>query len=551
MNEVAGSLESTPSWAVASVCSLLIIIALLMEHGLHLLTKLFERRKRKTLNQALYHIKTELRNLGFMSMSLTMAKQPITKICISTSLANSLLPCKRKIGEHFIYEDQYCPNKGKVPLVSTAGTEQLQVLIFVLAGFHVLSSLLTFLLGDAKLNRWRPWEEETRTMKFQLSNDPRRFKLTRKTSFGEKHLKSWSNHPLLLWLVCLFRQFIRPVSRADYYALRRGFLAIHFDKDFKFDFQKFLSRSLDHDFAVVSVDLGICYPHDFFQCFRILQPLLAYCHASTGMKLEVIITTMCLKGSHEAVIVRGAVSVKPDDSLFWFGQPQLLLHIIQFILVQNSFHLAYFTWSAYSFGLRSCYHRDTIGIIFSIVIGILVQFLCAYITLPLYALVAQMGSSMKEPIFADRVIEGLKNWQRAARKSLEEKKSYTLSSPSTSSTASLATQDNSLSTQRKDKVEELNTPSRTKRPKSVEGKTISPSSLSVERPFPFLSPGESSSPSTRRINAQEFNYPSDRIELLEVQKVVEEIIQYGDIPYTGDISFKLWGTKSKEPWPRS
>jgi len=53
-----------------------------------------------------------------------------------------------------------------------------------------------------------------------------------------------------------------------------------------------------------------------------------------GMKLEIIITTMCKKSSQESVLAPGTVCVRPDNSLFWFGRPQLLLHMIQFILIQ-------------------------------------------------------------------------------------------------------------------------------------------------------------------------------------------------------------------------
>lgn len=105
------------------------------------------------------------------------------------------------------------------------------------------------------MKRWNTWEEETKTLDYQLSNgnfaqsifqfsttrariiliarcfhivmfslclifksnyllrlsfgdnsfksnaDPRRFKLPRQTSFGERHLKVWSNHHVILWIV--------------------------------------------------------------------------------------------------------------------------------------------------------------------------------------------------------------------------------------------------------------------------------------------------------------------------------------------------------------
>lgn len=46
--------------------------------------------------------------------------------------------------------------------------------------------------------------------------------------------------------------------------------------------------------------------------------------------------------------------------------------------------------------------------------------LCSYVTLPLYALVTQMGSSMKATIFNDRVATALKNWHHTAKKNVKE-----------------------------------------------------------------------------------------------------------------------------------
>ncbi|KAJ6792051.1 MLO-like protein 9 isoform X1 [Iris pallida] len=447
------SLESTPAWAVAAVCSVLIALALLIEHALHLLPLLFERRKRKTLNQALYHIESELRKLGFMSLLLTVAKNPISKICIPRSLAEQLLPCK-KINLP-VDEIQSCRDKGKVSLISTESTEQVQTLIFVLAVFHVISCLMTFLLGDAKMNRWKSWEEHTHTTDFQLSYDPRRFVMARKTSFGKRHLNLWSDNPLFLWLVCSFRQFVSPVSKDDYYILRHGFLKVHFNNAVKFDFHKFIMRSLDHDFVVVvRISLWIWIYAMFFIVFTALEfhnrywpcfiPLVIL--SVVGTKLEVIITTMCLKSSQGVVVVPGTVSVTPDNNLFWFNKPEFLLHIIQFILVQNSFHLAFIIWSWYNFGLRSCFHTQVDDIILTIMVGLLVEFLCAYVTLPLYALVTQMGSSMKTSIFSDHIIEGLKNWHKTAKKNLEEKKSViSLSRSSTIGSTSMTSEERSPS----------------------------------------------------------------------------------------------------------
>ncbi|KAJ6408780.1 hypothetical protein OIU84_008471 [Salix udensis] len=52
--------------------------------------------------------------------------------------------------------------------------------------------------------------------------------------------------------------------------------------------------------------------------------------------------------------------------------------------------------------------------------GVLIQILCSYVTLPLYALVTQMGSSMKPTIFNERVATALRNWHHTAKKNIKE-----------------------------------------------------------------------------------------------------------------------------------
>lgn len=57
--------------------------------------------------------------------------------------------------------------------------------------------------------------------------DPRRFKLVHQTSFGKRHIKYWSDHPLLRWPASFLRQFHNSVSRVDYLTLRHGFIAVY------------------------------------------------------------------------------------------------------------------------------------------------------------------------------------------------------------------------------------------------------------------------------------------------------------------------------------
>ncbi|XXG66786.1 hypothetical protein AAC387_Pa06g0288 [Persea americana] len=469
------SLEETPTWAVATVCSIFIIISLFIEHALHLLNKFLGRRKRKALNQALNKIKAELMLWGFVSLSLTISEQPISKICIPKSMGDNFLPCKNKELPTDISEETTCEEKNKISLLSIDGVNQLHVLIFALALFQVLSCVITLGLGMAKMKRWKAWEEETRTLDYQFSNDPRRFRLTHQTSFGRRHLKYWSERALLLWPACFLRLFTGAISRSDYFALRHGFITAHISEGSKFDFQKFLSRALDKDFeVVVGISLWIwvfSVPFIFFSAHGFYSylwmpfvPLIMV--VAVGTKLQFIITKMCLESHNESAVVRGTLLVKPNDNLFWFGQPSLLLHLIHFTLFQNSFELAFFAWTWYEFGLRSCFHKETVDIVMRMSLGILVQLLIGYVILPLYVLVTQMGSSMKKVVFTERVSKGLKNWHALAKKSLASTRTNS-TGPSPSISPS-HTVDTSTSNVQELEIEELETSSPDKNCATIE-----------------------------------------------------------------------------------
>ncbi|XP_010260350.1 PREDICTED: MLO-like protein 12 isoform X2 [Nelumbo nucifera] len=448
------SLEETPSWALSIVCLALTLLSVLIEGAIRLLTKALKRRKRKSLSHAFGKIKTELMILGLLSLLLTVAESPISKICVTKAVGNSFLPCQDPfhtdddepafssateiLGSNGTLTtghqseitggDENCKAKGMVSLISKEGIKQLHIFIFVLAVFHVLYCVLTMFLGMAKMSKWKAWEEETKTLEYQIANDPRRFRLTRDTSFGRRHLKFWSDNPLMLWLVCVLRQFSGSVTKADYFTLRNGFIVAHnIAEGSDFDFRKFLNTAFDHDFEkVVGISFWIWIfsiffiffsAHEFYNYFWLpFVPLMMV--LVIGTKLQVIITKMYLESPNKSTVVQGTFLVKPNDDLFWFGRPQWLLYLIHFILFQNSFQLAFFTWTWYEFGLRSCFHRKTEDITIRIAMGVIVQLLCGYVTLPLYALVTQMGSSMKAAVFTESVSKGLRHWQNQARRSL-------------------------------------------------------------------------------------------------------------------------------------
>lgn len=421
----SASLERTPTWAVATVFLILITISVLIEHALHLLAKYLGRKRRKSLLQALNKIKSDLLLLGFISLSMTMLEKQIASICIPKGVTESFLPCQTLTTDE--EEEPKCAENGKMSLISAAGVQELQVLIFFLAFFHVLSSFLTFSLGAAKMKRWEHWEAETKTMEYQFSNDPRRFQFIHQTSFGRRHLRYWSELRLLRLPVSFLRQFIGSVYRVDYFTLRHGFITAHFNEGKNFDFQKYLKRALEKDFEVVvgmrlwiwifSV-LYIFFNAYVFRNYAWLPFIPLVILLVVGTKLQGIITKMCLDTSDKSHVIRGTLLVRPSDHFFWFDRPNLLLHLMHLVLFQNSFQLAFFTWSWYKFGLRSCFHRKTEDIVIRLVMGVMIPILCGYVTLPLYALVTQMGTSMGSSVFPEAVVGGLKRWRAKARRNL-------------------------------------------------------------------------------------------------------------------------------------
>ncbi|KAH1247925.1 MLO-like protein 12 [Glycine max] len=415
------SLEETPTWAVSVFCFFFLMISLIIEGGLHKLAEIFRKRKEKSLGKALTKTKTV----------------PISKICISKGVANSFLPCKDVVDftgsatrtstsgldvapatNESAIEVNYCEAKGMVSLISSDGILQLNIFISFLAVFHILFCTLTMCLGKAKMRRWKRWEDETQTLEYQIANDPRRFQYTGQTLIGKRHLKFWSYHSPLLWMVCFIRQFYGSVSKDDYFTLRNGFIAANISLGSNFNFKKFLSRTYDEDFEKV---MGIS-AHEFYNYYWLpFIPLVVALLA--GTKLQVIITKMCVDSCKEKSVIKGSLLVTPSDAHFWFHRPEWLLHLLKFILIQNSFQLAFFTWTWYEFGPRSCFNRKREDIGIRIVMGVAVQLFCGYVTLPLYALVTQMGSSMRREIFTERVSRDLKNWHKRAKQSVSKNNS--------------------------------------------------------------------------------------------------------------------------------
>ncbi|KAK7307423.1 hypothetical protein VNO77_40474 [Canavalia gladiata] len=425
-------LDQTPTWAVAAVCTVFILISITLEKSLHKLGTWLGKKPKKALLEALEKVKA-----GFISLLLTFGQSYIVRICIHGNVANKMLPCpynykstdnasNSEEKEHhrklLSYERRYlaadstsykCSKDGHVPLLSVNGLHQLHILIFFLAVFHVLYSAITMLLGRLKIRGWKAWEQETSTHGYEFAHDASRFRLTHETSFVRAHASFWTRISIFFYIGCFFRQFYRSVRKTDYLTLRNGFITVHLAPRSKFNFQKYIKRSLEDDFKVVvgvspvlwaSVVVFLLINVDGWRSpiWVALVPVAII--LAVGIKLQAILAKMALEITERHAVVQGMPLVQGSDQYFWFGRPQLVLHLIHFALFQ------------YSFGMRNCFRADYKLAIFKVALGIVMLCLCSYITLPLYALVTQMGSTMKKTIFDEQTTTALKKWHMGVKK---------------------------------------------------------------------------------------------------------------------------------------
>ncbi|CAN6335685.1 unnamed protein product [Urochloa humidicola] len=556
-------LDQTPTWAVASVCGVIVIISILLEKGLHHVGEFFSHRKKKAMVEALEKVKAELMVLGFISLLLVFGQNYIIQICITNHAADTMLPCKLKAlehaaatepadaaggghgaaakkpaagghggkepaaeaggghgggkeaaeggggkeaggdhggkeaaaegggggkekaaaeggGEHGGKEAEAkggggeekaaeggggkeekaatagehlggviawpppsrsppqrsgrvlseakmktkCPD-GKVSLISINALHQLHIFIFFLAVFHVCYSAITMALGRAKIREWKEWEKAAAGQDYEFSNDPTRFRFTHETSFVRQHMNVLNKTPASFYISNFFRQFFRSVRKADYCALRHSFVNVHLAPGSKFDFQKYIKRSLEDDFKViVGISPALWASAIIFLFLNVngwhtmlwisIMPVVII--LSVGTKLQGIICRMAIDITERHAVIQGIPLVQVSDSYFWFARPTFVLFLIHFTLFQNGFQIIYFLWILYEYGMDSCFNDSKRFVFARLCLGVVVQVLCSYVTLPLYALVSQMGSTMKQSIFDEQTSKALKNWRAGAKK---------------------------------------------------------------------------------------------------------------------------------------
>ncbi|WCJ21797.1 Seven transmembrane MLO family protein [Euphorbia peplus] len=418
------TLEHTPTWVVAVVCTFIVFISLFVERTLYQLGKFLKRKNLKALFQALQKIKEELMLMGFISLLLGVLQQRINSICIPEELATKWLPCEDEpVDVDLIAESSEC-EEGEVPMLSILALHHLHIFIFVLACVHVIFCALTILFGSGKISQWKRWEDEV----LRHTEDAENATVThvQDHDFIKKRFRGHGKDSLFqTWIMSFFKQFYGSIRESDYTTLRLGFIMTHCRGNPNFNFHNYILRAYESDFKKV---VGISWYLWIFAAAFLLVDVdgwNAYFWASVcylvlllavGTKLEHVITQLAQDVAEKHIAVEGNLVVKPSDDHFWFGRPKLILILLHIVLFQNSFELAFFFWIWYLYGFESCLMGGVEFIIPRLIIGFLVQFICSYSTLPLYAIVTQMGSSFKKAIFDEHVQEACIGWAKVARK---------------------------------------------------------------------------------------------------------------------------------------
>nr|ACN85192.1 Mlo family protein [Oryza rufipogon] len=350
-----------------------------------------------------------------------------------------MLPCKKE--SYQLSEGvKLCKKKGEVPLLSVEALHQLHIFIFILGLVHVVFCATTILLGGAKIRKWKLWETEIQQemqQKLQQKDaTPGRIAHNQQGEFVSERTKGlWMKLAVVSWIIAFLKQFHDTVSKSDYKALRSAFGLKHFPSHPSFNFYKYLIRALEHDFKrVVGISwymwlfvilfllLNINGWHTYFWlAFLPLFLLLV-----VGAKLEHIITRLAQEAAAVASLSHGTERtpyVKPSKEHFWFGRPEIVLNLIHFILFQNSFEIGFFIWVLVTFGFDSCIMEKKVYAISRLVIGVLIQVICSYVTLPLYAIVTHMDGGIKLQGIGSGLHESVAGWALDARRKKEEQQS--------------------------------------------------------------------------------------------------------------------------------
>ncbi|PHT36181.1 MLO-like protein 4 [Capsicum baccatum] len=395
------SLEETPTWSVATVTTVMVFVCLFVERSIYRCGRWLKKTRRKALFASVEKIKEELMLLGLISLLLGQCARQISQICVNSSLfsskfylcsqedygsanetihlsRSSILSNDTDIPPKGIYQPSHQCGEGREPFVSYEGLEQLHRFLFVLGITHILYSCIVVGLAMTKIYSWRKWENQVNSVAENNLQVLKNKEMRRQSTFALHHASHpWSRSRILIWMLCFIRQFRTSIRKADYLALRLGFITNH-KLPLTYNFHNYMVRSMEDEFyeivgiswllwgyAIICIFINIHGNENFvtrkrhfwlvevsndhscvagLNIYFWLSFIPAILVMVVGTKLQHVVSSLALEIAEPKGPLIGT-QVKPRDELFWFGKPKILLRLIQFISFQNAFEMATFIWS--------------------------------------------------------------------------------------------------------------------------------------------------------------------------------------------------------------
>ncbi|KAF3659434.1 MLO-like protein 4 [Capsicum annuum] len=459
------SLEETPTWSVATVTTVMVFVCLFVERSIYRCGRWLKKTRRKALFASVEKIKEELMLLGLISLLLGQCARQISQICVNSSLfsskfylcsqedygsasetihlsRSSILSNDTDIPPKGIYQPSHQCGEGREPFVSYEGLEQLHRFLFVLGITHILYSCIVVGLAMTKIYSWRKWENQVNSVAENNLQVLKNKEMRRQSTFALHHASHpWSRSRILIWMLCFIRQFRTSIRKADYLALRLGFITNH-KLPLTYNFHNYMVRSMEDEFYEIVGISWLLWGYAIICIFINIHGLNIYFWLSfipgilvmvVGTKLQHVVSSLALEIAEPKGPLIGT-QVKPRDELFWFGKPKILLRLIQFISFQNAFEMATFIWSLWGMKQRSCFMKNHAMVVIRLISGVLVQFWCSHSTVPLNVIISQMGSRCGKALVAESVQDSLHSWCRRVK---NRSKQDALRSIATRSTCSL------------------------------------------------------------------------------------------------------------------
>eukprot|EP00245_Coleochaete_scutata_P014500 TRINITY_DN619_c1_g1_i2.p1 TRINITY_DN619_c1_g1~~TRINITY_DN619_c1_g1_i2.p1 ORF type:complete len:463 (-),score=63.37 TRINITY_DN619_c1_g1_i2:222-1610(-) len=437
--------SQTPTYSIALVATVFIAISVVAERGIHKLGHFLKKTLlKKALFEALEKMKEEFMLLGILSLLLVFFQYSVVGICIPkpperfracpyTYSSESKYGTDDDGGGKSPYPPPYegrrrllaklkgrtCEERGLEPLMTIQAQHDLHLFIFVLAIVHIFNSLMSMLAAFMQVRGWYQLEEKSvRILSQCVGLSPEaKMKATENNTKAPK-LATDKSVSRSIW-VCFIRHLANHVQERDYCTLRLAFINKHNLED-SFNFHHYILNCLEADFKDV-VGLG-WHLWAMVIVHELIRPLVDTYVMYVGVVLSLILVlAVGTKLEHiQATLAKEArqsMIMNPRDDLFWFNRPHLVLPFIQIVLFVNSFQFAEFLflqWRLKEYEY-DCLRGSLWWNVSRILIGLVVQFICSSSTLPLYALISQLGDNYKGAIFSEHMQHRLKQWLKHTR----------------------------------------------------------------------------------------------------------------------------------------